>query len=40
VIASVRSPLGAWLWPIAIITGFFALLLGGLFLLLRVFGAT
>jgi hypothetical protein len=39
VIASVRRPVGAWLWPILVIAGFFALLLGGVFGLLWVFGA-
>lgn len=37
-ITTVRASRLAWLWPVVVIGGFFALLLGGLFGLLKLFG--
>jgi hypothetical protein len=38
VISGVRRPPLAWLWPAVVIGAFFAALLAGLFLLLKLFG--
>ena len=37
VIAAVRRPVIAWLWPLIVIGLFFALLVGGVLVLVRVF---
>lgn len=39
VITGVRRPRGAFLWPIVVVTSFFALLILGLVMLLQWFGA-
>ena len=39
IIASIRRPAAAWLWPILVIGGFFGLLLAGVFVLLRIFAS-
>ncbi|HTN76788.1 MAG TPA: hypothetical protein VL096_16125 [Pirellulaceae bacterium] len=38
IIRAVRRPMFDWLWPVLVVGAFFVVLLGGVWLLLRLFG--